>query len=392
VWGLGITSLLTDISSEMVVSILPAYLVIAGGMTPLAIGFVTGLHEGGPLLAAWLGGWIADRSGRRKLTAAFGYGISAVCRVIWLTLPVRVVPVGSLIVGDRLGKAIRTAPRDAMISLSVANQQLATAFGVHRAMDAAGAAVGPVLAFVLLWQLPRRYDVVFFASLMAAALGLAALLLLVDMPAERRRESRGGERLWTEALAVFTDPSLRRVLVLAVAFGIGTVSDALLYLVLIQRSHAGTEWIPLLYTGTAIAFLTLAIPIGVVADRAGKQRTFILGHVPLLAAYAVVLGGVLPWPWSGVAAVGLLGAYYACCDGVLAGLASALLPTATRSVGLAWVATGVSIAKVTASVVFGYIWDYASDRTAVLVFAAALVVVGCIAWLTTVDVERRGII
>src|SRR4030095_8800561 len=107
------------------------------------------------------------------------------------------------------------------------------------------------MAFVLVWQEPRRYDVVFFASFMAAALGLAALMLLVDMPAERRRELRAGERLWTEALAVFTDPSLRRVLVLAVAFGVVTVGDALLYLVLVQRSGAGTAWIPALHPGPA---------------------------------------------------------------------------------------------------------------------------------------------
>src|SRR5262249_33892682 len=161
---------------------------------------------------------------------------------------------------------------------------------------------------------------------------------------------------------------------------------ALLYLVLIERARAGAEWIPLLYTGTAISFLTLAIPIGVVADRAGKQRTFILGHVPLLAAYGVVMGGIVPWPWGAVAAVVLLGAYYASCDGVLAGLASALLPQTTRALGLAWVATGVSLAKLSASVVFGYVWTHAGDRTAVLLFATALVAVGCIGWLTG-DIE-----
>src|SRR5262245_58046521 len=182
----------------MVVSILPAYLVIFGGMTPLGVGVIAGLHEGGPMLAAWLGGWIADQTGRRKLTAGVGYGVSAVCRLAWLALPAKVVSVGALIVSDRLGKAIRTAPRDAMISLSVATRQLATAVGVHRAMDAAGAAVGPMIAFILLWQLPRRYDVVFFTSFMAAVLGLAALVLLVDVQVERDGDSRSRQRVWPE--------------------------------------------------------------------------------------------------------------------------------------------------------------------------------------------------
>src|SRR6266705_2627874 len=183
VWGLGITSLLTDISSEMVISVLPAYLVLTRGLTPLALGVVTGLHEGGPILATWAGGLIADRSGKPKLTATFGYGLSAVCRLGWLAFSGRTIAaIAGLVLVDRLGKSIRTAPRDAMISLSVRSSQLATAFGVHRALDAAGAAVGPVLAFVVLWQLPHRYDVIFLTSFVVALLGVMALVLLVIEP------------------------------------------------------------------------------------------------------------------------------------------------------------------------------------------------------------------
>lgn len=142
VWGLGVTSLLTDISSEMILSILPAYLVISGGMAPLAFGIVAGFHEGGPMLAAWAGGFIADRTRRRKGTAACGYVLSALCRVGWLTVSAGrgVGTITALIATDRIGKAIRTAPRDALISLSVRSEQVALAFGLHRALDAAGAA------------------------------------------------------------------------------------------------------------------------------------------------------------------------------------------------------------------------------------------------------------
>jgi hypothetical protein len=159
VWGLGVTSMLTDVSSEMVLSVLPAFLVLAGGLAPLTLGVAAGVHEGGPMLAAWAGGLMADQSRRRKLTAGSGYALSAICRLGWFTLSGRsVAAIAMLILGDRVGKAIRAAPRDALISLSVQPSQLATAFGVHRAMDAAGAAIGPMLAFVLLWRLPHRYD------------------------------------------------------------------------------------------------------------------------------------------------------------------------------------------------------------------------------------------
>lgn len=377
VWGLGVTSMLTDISSEMVVSILPAYLVMTGGLAPVVLGVATGLHEGGPLVAAWIGGLIADRSGRRKLTAGLGYTLSAVCRLGWFALSSRsLAPVAALVAGDRVGKAIRTAPRDAMISLSVPPSQLATAFGVHRALDAAGAALGPVLAFVILWQLPRRYDVIFFTSLVVAVLGVVALLLLVDEEPERRHGSALEPRpLWPGALAAFSDASIRPVMVLAAAFGLVTISDAFIYLLLVQHAHAGAQWIPLLYTGTALSFLVLAIPVGYAADRIGRRAVFLLGHVLLVLAYGAAFGGLGPWPWNAIACVALLGGYYAASDGVLAGLASGLLSTQARAMGLAWVATAVSVARVCSAIVFGFLWTRVGDAIAVATFAIALIMV-----------------
>jgi MFS family permease len=380
VWGLGITSMLTDVSSEMVVSILPAYLVMTTGLAPLALGVATGLHEGGPLLAAWTGGLIADRSGRRKLTAACGYALSAVCRLGWLLFSGRTIgAVAALILSDRIGKAIRTAPRDAVLSLSVQPHQLSMAFGVHRAFDAAGAAVGPVLAFIVLWRLPHRYDVIFFTSFIVALLGVAALALFVVEPAERHTSVPDARHPGAEALTVFADPSLRRVLVLAAAFGLVTISDAFLYLLLVQRAHAGPEWIPLLYTGTAASFLALAVPVGYLADRIGRPWVFIGGHAFLVLSYVAAFVGSTAWPWNAVMCVALMGAYYASSDGVLASLASGLLPARTRAIGLAWVATAVSLARLSSSVAFGFLWTRAGDRIAVLTFTSALIGVLCVA-------------
>jgi MFS family permease len=377
VWGLGVTSLLTDVSSEMVLSVLPAYLVMTGGLAPLALGVAAGVHEGGPMLAAWAGGLIADRSGRRKLIAGCGYALSAICRLGWFALSGRTIAaIAALVLFDRVGKALRTAPRDAMISLSVPPSRLATAFGVHRALDAAGAALGPVLAFVLLWRLPHRYDVIFFASFVVAVLGVAALALLVDEAPQRAETGLETIRLTSrDVLAVFGDASVRSVLILATSFALVTISDAFIYLLLVQRSYAGPQWIPLLYTGTAVSFLALAVPVGYLADRIGGRSVFVFGHILLVLAYAAAFGGFNRWPWNAVTCMGLLGAYYACSDGVLAGLASGVLPAATRGVGLAWVATGVSVGRLCSAIVFGVLWTRAGDRIAVAAFTTALVAV-----------------
>jgi MFS family permease len=382
VWGLGLTSLLTDVSSEMIVSVLPAYLVLSSGLAPLVLGIANGLHQGGPIVATLIGGLIADRSGRRKLTAEVGYAISAICRIGWLLVPGQsVTSVATLVVGDRVGKAIRTAPRDAMISMSVRSDQLATAFGVHRAMDAAGAAAGPALAFLLLWQLPRRYDVIFFTSFVIGVLGVAALMLLVEEYPERRAFSRDGSASrWRHALTSVTDCRLRPIVALATIFSIVTISDVFLYVLLVERSGAAAYWIPLCYTGTALSFLMLAAPMGYLADRLGRRRTFIAAHVPLLIAYGIALG-FRAWPWNAVACVALLGAYYAASEGVLASLASSVLPLATRAIGLASVATAVSLGRMSSSIAFGLLWTRSGDVAAVLVFTAALIVVLGIAFL-----------
>lgn len=394
VWALGLTSLLTDVSSEMVVSILPVYLVLTGGFAPLLLGVATGLHEGGPLLVTWLGGWAADRTGRRKLTAGAGYALSAVCRLGWLLLPPHTTgTLAALIVSDRLGKAIRTAPRDALISLSARPETLATAFGVHRALDAAGAAAGPVLAFLLLWQFPHRFDIIFFTAFIVALLGVAALFLLVDessrpgsstVDAELQQadanDDAGTSRVWSQAFAQFAaSRPLRLSLLLGAAFGLLTIGDAFVYLLILQKADAPAHWLPLFYSGTAVMFLLTAVPMGALADRVGRWRVFVLGHLPLALAYLLALApasiAAAVWPWNALAGVLLLGLFYASTDGVLAGLAGGLLPASVRAMGLAWVETAVSLGRLCGAILFGLLWTRAGDRPALIAFILAI---GCL--------------
>jgi MFS family permease len=121
-----------------------------------------------------------------------------------------------------------------------------------------------------------------------------------------------------------------------------------------------------------LSFLTLAIPLGSLADLFGRRRIFVLGHLMLLLAYGVVASGLIPWPWTPIACVLLLGAYYASSDGVLAGLAGGLLPVTTRATGLAWIATAVAVGRLGSALVFGLLWTRYGDALAVKIFAVAL--------------------
>lgn len=156
VFFLGLTSLFTDISSEMVASILPIYLVFALRFTPLEFGVIDGLYQGVTALLRIVGGIAADAWRRYKEIAAIGYAASAVCKLGLIAAGGAWGALAVVLLVDRTGKGIRTAPRDALISLSSATSSLGTAFGVHRALDTAGAFLGPVVAFALLAQRAER--------------------------------------------------------------------------------------------------------------------------------------------------------------------------------------------------------------------------------------------
>jgi Major Facilitator Superfamily len=135
--------MLTDISSEMVATVLPLYLVFSLGVSPLALGAI----DGAASVVQVFGGYLSDRLQRQKEVATFGYGLSAICKVALVVGGTTVGGIGAIVASDRIGKGIRTALRDVLISLSSTKAGLATAFGVHRAMDSAGAMLGPLIAF-----------------------------------------------------------------------------------------------------------------------------------------------------------------------------------------------------------------------------------------------------
>jgi MFS family permease len=371
--ALGMTSLLTDVSSEMVNAILPVYLVFQLRFSPLQFGIFNGIYTGIAGIARIWGGLISDRRHKYKEVAGVGYGMSTLCKLGLIAAGTSAVPASGVLFVDRIGKGLRTAPRDALISLSVTTSRLGEAFGVHRTLDTTGALLGPIVAFWVLDAAPRAYDAVFVISFLFGVMGLGVLIFFVrnrTATAEPRYRPHVALRA---ALGLLREPRVRAVMVAAVLLALFTMGDAFVYLTFQHTTDFTTKFFPLLYVGTALIYLLLAVPIGRFADRVGRGRVFVGGQLFLVGAYALLLLQN-PGPAALLAILALLGTYYAATDGVLMALASAILPEDLRTSGIALLTTAIAVSQLVASVLFGAMWGWIGPQQAVLVFAIGLMV------------------
>lgn len=381
--ALGAVSLVTDVSSEMVSAVLPLYLVLGLGLSPLQFGVFDGLFNGATALVRLLGGRLADRGGgRHRTVAGAGYLLSALSRLGLLLAGGAAGGIAAAMAADRLGKGVRTAPRDAMITLSAPPEALGRAFGVHRAMDTTGALLGPLVAFLVLWATADAYDAVFVVSFATGLLGVVVLRLFVPAdPAGTTATLARPVRLAKPARTaprVLADPAFRRVTVAAALLGAATIGDSFLYLLLQRGLDLPAALFPLLPLGSAACYLLLAVPAGRLADRSGRRIPFLLGHGALLTAYLTLLAPA--GPAVAVLVLVLLGVFYAATDGVLMALAAPALPAHGRASGLAVLQTGQALARLVGAAGFGAAWTWWGPRPALAAAALTLAVALTAAW------------
>ena len=296
---------------------------------------------------------------------------------------------------DRLGKGLRTPARDALISFASVPSARATAFGVHRALDAVGRLAGPLMAFAVLKMAPKAFDAVFFVSICFALIGLATItLLVVD---ERSSTSGSGEESQVSSLpnarlaptaigplAPAANSSLvsatigiesrskarfRWWVISATVLSAVAIGEAFFVLVLERRGAISADSVPLFFTGLGLAQIVLTLPCSRLADRIGRKRVWVGGQVVLLAAYAALLfgGGAANLVWIGVL---LLGLHLAATDGVSSALTSLFVSTERRAVGLAIVAGAAGLAELGASIGFGAAWAWRGLDFGLGLFAA----------------------
>src|SRR5688500_3962448 len=294
VFFLGLTSLLTDISSEMVTATLPLYLLLTLRLSPLHFGLIDGLNQGASVLVRVASGLIADRWRRAKEVATAGYAFSALCRIGLLLVGRNGLGLSGVILQDRIGKGIRTSPRDAMIAASVSSEKLGMAFGVHRAMDTAGAMLGPLLATGLLLLAPGGYDVVFIVSFCFAIVGVSVIGLLVEVPATGVPAADSPPVSSRIVVQLLVRQNFRALVLISSALAFTTLSDNFIFLTLQRRFDFSLSLFPLLYVGTALVYMVLAIPMGRLADRLGRRYVFLAGYALLAVVYGLLLLPYVP--------------------------------------------------------------------------------------------------
>lgn len=372
VWALGLTSFLTDISSEMVTSVLPVYLFNYLRLSPVQFGAVDAVYNGlSVALIAIFVGIAADRTRRHKAAAAAGYGLSAICKLLLIAAGGTWAGIMAVVGLERLGKGIRTAPRDAMISLSTAKNDLGLAFGVHRAMDSAGALLGPVVAFAFLMFVgSNSFTGLWLVSFLVAITGIAALWLFVPRSVDVPELAESPRRSFS---ATARTSGFFAILVCGTLLATCTVSDAFLYVLIQEKSVIGFGYVPLFYVATAATFMLFAVSAGKLADRFGLQRMFMLGYCLLVVIYGLLLSSQSVSGAVAVTCLVMLGLFYAATEGVLMAMASRFLPAGQRTTGLAILLTGVGLGRLTSSLTFGWLWQIGGMDRALLVFGVACV-------------------
>jgi MFS family permease len=334
---------------------------------------VDGLYQGAAVLLRVAAGVVGDRWRNHKLIATAGYVLSAVCKLGVLAAGNAWGAIAAVIALDRTGKGIRTAPRDAMITLSTPSAELGTAFGVHRALDAAGAMVGPLVAFLVLTNLPNRYDVVFLASFCIAVLGVAVIALFVDAPEPQADVDNTNRPSMRAVAGLLGESRFRGLVITASVLSLAAISDSFVFVILQKRADFGAALFPMLFVGVALVNCLVSLPAGRIADRIGRLPVFLVGHALLLGVYALLL-----LPEVGTVHIliclALMGTYYAATDGVLSALAGAALPKHLCGSGLALISTATSGSRLIAPMLFGALWTWQGMNIALTCFMIGMAI------------------
>lgn len=364
VFALGVVSFFTDMSSEMIYPLIPVFLVGHLGAGAAALGIIEGLAESAAALLKVVSGWWTDRVKKRKPFLLVGYGIAGAVRPL-IGLATSWVQVGAIRFTDRVGKGIRTAPRDALIADVTHDDRRGTAYGLQRAMDSAGALVGPLIAAALL-AIGVAVRSVFLLAVIPAIIVIVVIVTWVKEPEHEEHPIGPRTSIWSHGRELGS--GYWWLLASIMVFTLGNSTDAFL---LLRLNDAGVSvaWIAVLWALLSGMKMVFALIAGPMSDRLGRKRLQIAGWT----LYALVYLG-MALVSSTAAAIGLFvvyGAYFGLTEPVERAWVAGLAPERLRGSAFGYYNAAIGIGALPASVVFGAIWVLSSPAAA-FTFGAVL--------------------
>ncbi|HZP66199.1 MAG TPA: MFS transporter, partial [Rudaea sp.] len=361
VWLLGLISLVNDSASEMIYPLVPLYLTSVLMAGPKALGLIEGIAEATGSLLKLVAGVFADRTHRIKYWVFAGYGVAGFARPL-IAFATTTAGVLACRFADRVGKGLRTAPRDALLAFAVAPERRGLAFGFHRAMDNFGAVIGPLVAAALLaLGLPLRH--ILLCAFVPAVL-VVVLALAVQEPA---REPALKPVPFTWNLREFP-PAFRRYLIVLALFVLGNSSNMFLLLRARELGLSETE-VPMVWALVSFVAALLSTPLSALSDRIDR-RSLIVGGWLTYAALYLLFGRLPAKPWLLWPMFGAYGVFLAATEGVEKALVADLVPSAVSGTAFGWYSLVTGALLLPASVLFGWLWASAAPFAA-FAFGAA---------------------
>ena len=349
----GLVSLFTDISSEMIYPLLPLFLTTVLGAGPAFLGVIEGVAESTASLLKLVSGIVSDRVQGRKLLVLSGYTISSLARPL---MAVATTPLAVLFIrfADRVGKGVRTSPRDALIADSVDPSLRGRAFGFHRSMDHAGALIGPLVATALLTWAGVDIRTVFWLAAIPG--GMAVLLIILKV-----RDVQRDVTAENSPLGKLPTGRLRIYLLILFIFTLGNSSDVFL---LLRAGQLGITpaFIPLLWAFFHVVKMLSSMPFGALSDRIGRRGVIVAGWGVYALSYAGFAYAVTSFHiWLLFALYGL---FYGLTEGVEKALLTDVAPPEERGKSFGWYNFAIGAGSLPASVIFGLIWQKAGAKAA----------------------------
>ena len=349
---LGLISFFMDLSTEMVYPLIPLYLTAAFGATPALVGIIEGIAESLASLLKVFSGYLTDKYKNKKFIAFIGYATGLLYKLA-LIVSSSWTGILSAKVLDRFGKGIRTAPRDVMISDNANKKSAGKTFGIHKALDMAGSALGILVSFILLKTLSQGtsdYKIIFAISVVPAILSLVCFTFIKEKKEPRELKTR--EKFWKNGKKL--NPQLKLYLLIAAVFTLGNSSNSFL---LLRAKDIGFDdtTVLLLYLLFNVVASVLSIPFGKLSDKTGRKKILACGYILFALVY---LGfAFAPNKQLLIATFALYGVYSAMTAGVEKALITEISPKELKGTMLGFHSTIVGVALLPSSILCGFLWN-----------------------------------